>query len=56
MVVQPNQWYEFRIENRIASFFEKVNSICEDCPARSKAIGSEPILVGVRAFESHSSH
>ena len=28
----------------------------EDCPARSKAIGSEPILAGVRAFESHLSH
>ncbi len=25
-------------------------------PARSKAIGSEPTLVGIRAFESHISH
>lgn len=25
-------------------------------PARSKALGSEPSLVGVRAFESHLPH
>ena len=46
----------FRIEHRKSYFFKEVTSMCEDCPARSKAIGSEPILVGVRAFESHSSH
>ena len=31
-------------------------SYCGSCPARSKALGSEPSLVGVRAFESHLPH
>jgi hypothetical protein len=35
---------------------KKLFSLFESCPARSKAPGSEPILVGVRAFESHLSH
>ncbi len=29
---------------------------CEDCPAKSKAPDSESSLVGVLAFELHSSH
>ena len=56
LVVRPINGDGFKIEHRKSYFFKKVTSMCEDCPARSKAIGSEPILVGVRAFESHSLH
>jgi hypothetical protein len=31
-------------------------SLCEGCPARSKAMGLGPIIVGFRVFESHLSH
>ncbi len=30
--------------------------MCESCQARSKAIGLEPILAGVRAFELRLLH
>ncbi len=33
-----------------------VTHVCGGCQARSKAIGSGPILVGVRAFKSHPPH
>ena len=41
---------------RYAQAHNKNKSLCGGCPARSKALGSGPSLVGVQGFESLPPH
>ena len=41
---------------RYAQAHDKNKPLCGGCPARSKALGSGPSLVGVRGFESLPPH